>query len=435
MAAKFSALAANYYNLPPIDTESSIRVNRERRGFCGGCGTKVFSLRRSLAGYKKYIPLTIDGIVLHGRCLYCYPNLPTERGEIRGIDNRVIEGNVIGGREIPIATVVSLPQNMVDIDDDDSLSIDNHTNLESVSMPEPSAPPHEVIVGLKSPFDGIDCSQHFEDSFSKESDYKAEKKNNQQIFVDTNEQEGTTRSILKSMRDFPNCARTQCNAYRELNDIIFSNTKIKKFIGKVGGASAVLTNMQLHLDDAIVQQHACALLMTLAHKSDENRRNIVDLDGIEKTVNVLNHHPYNIDVICTVCGALWSFAFGDANAKLAVGNTGAIQMILSVAKLHLDRVKLHEWIMGLLSTIASEAANQQLILKCEGLNVIVDIMHVSARDPKILRYAYNFLFSFDDVCLCSCIADGAKIILKNILTSSPIECDRSRMLLETLGGM
>ena len=72
MAAKFNAIAANYYNLPPIDTDSTVRVKRERRGMCGGCGTKTYSFRRSIVGYKEYIPLTLDGIVPHSRCFYCY---------------------------------------------------------------------------------------------------------------------------------------------------------------------------------------------------------------------------------------------------------------------------------------------------------------------------------------------------------------------------
>ena len=386
MAAKFSALAANYYNLPPVDSEATIRLKREKRGLCGGCGSKTYLLRRNFVGYKEYIPLTMDGIVRNGRCLYCYPDAK-KNGE-QDDSMLVIDGEIVNEDKDSIAVEI-LPlryKSCIEADKNDQITNEIEYN------PEPSAPPlflmNEMQSDIRLNVNNASSTEQIRSNEQVPSNYK---ENDNRIKLERNDKPNLSsrmQDISQNLKRFPYCAHMQYEACKDLIAIILENAKMKTKILKYDIYSSLLIGMELCLDKVIVQQLACALIMISTHKNISNKKEIVILNGIEKIDKAMNHHSTNIDLICTACGALWSLSFDNVDAKKTIGdNTKIISLIISTMKSNSDTIKLFEWTLGFLHCLVSERSNQFYILQCDGLNVIDAAATTFESNQIIFKYA------------------------------------------------
>lgn len=384
--AKFNAVAANYYSFPPVDSEATIKINREKRGMCGGCGTRTFLFRRSLAGFKEYIPLTIEGIVHHGRCLYCYPEIKKKVEIMTNLQEKSLEQRPSLNCNIPkdIYNEITNETRIKDLDD-----------FEVHSMPEPSAPP---LLDSDYFLDEINSPQvylqekeapntppsqkksSFNEHHGKRGDYIEKQLHN-------NEVEQTIRTILNDMKALPHCAHTQFFAYKELSDVVLLDIRMGDFIRNVGGIPLLLTNMEIQLANVFVQQRACALLMILSHKNDKSRSTIVHQEGITQIIESMNRHSSNLDLICTGCGALWSITFSNNECRNKVVKSSIVPLILSLMELHIHQSKLHEWAIGLLHAIIVEEPNQKDIKNRSKLFMMAKIIEFNSSDMRIKRYA------------------------------------------------
>jgi len=372
MAAKFSAVAANYYSFPPVDSDATIKINREKRGMCGGCGTKIFSFRRSLAGFKEYIPLNIEGIVSHGRCLYCYPIVLSSNLDLTFPNNRILQQRLTENSGVPFPEGKEI-RAFSELDEGECFEVN--------SMPEPSAPPlldtspyQDKNVDLLNP---ILCDKEqgifnvketvFFTSFEKKEIINTSIKKN-------------IRIIINEMKHKTCCSYSQYLASERLFKILIRNISLRDYVGILGAIPLFFATMEIHYDNVLVQQRACALFMVLANKTDSNRKIIQQLNGVERIAKSIRYHCSNIDLICVGCGALWSLSFNNVKCRNAVRKSGTISLILKLMEQHIHDTKLHEWGIGLLHTVTLKEPNPNDIISKDAVLVLKKIMKINPLD-------------------------------------------------------
>lgn len=423
MSAKFSALAANFNKISSVDTEWTVKKNREKRGMCGNCGTRTYSIVRSPMSYgqKEYIPLTIDGVVRGGRCLYCFPDKTNNGSNFQQIyQYQPCQQNVelqsqyqdptttmynahtninslntafhqtSDNIQIPIASVLQLQY-----DDESCLDLNEGSSCED-SMPLPSAPLLEYqkdnhTLLLHSNKNGLVTNINEK----KRSNDLLEDSSRNIAVIENDDCKIIEEIINNIIKSGPNCPNKQLINVQNLNQMFLKKPRTRSFMSSQENMDVLLNVLVQYQKYEILEQHVCASIMILCQKTSKNRDILANLNSIDLVGKVLVKsivavslidHDNNIDKeqndvsknntnkkgesrmnsFCSSCAALWSLCLNhEGNQKSVIANSQDLvsNIVKGMCMYHDKSLDACSWSCGLLSVLSFDKSVQQTILK------------------------------------------------------------------------
>ena len=282
---------------------NSIGAQRESDGRCGDCGLQTHQVRVDpLTKSQVKIPLTVEGEVHRGRCLFCHPL--TNQQQL--FHHQMACLSETSSTRWSCSNSPSSPTRRVS-QLQPLLPLQQQQQQPSQTYHNPST---SVVQKCLSVIQGY----HFD-----------------------------ICDILMAMSHVPHdmliqekgCERLWILSWEEENSAA---------IGRTGGITVILNAMARFPMNAHLQQCGCESLQNLA-LNEYNRREICDLGGVQLTVQAMARHATVPGIQQCGCTALASIASSTMYAKThrrIIENSGGLQAILAAAKNFCDEESIVE---------------------------------------------------------------------------------------------
>jgi len=162
----------------------------------------------------------------------------------------------------------------------------------------------------------------------------------------------------------------QVAACEALFNLASNSTSNKTKIAALGGVTALLKAMSALMDDARVQEAACACLRMLT-PNQSNQTRIASAGGAERILEAMKKHPGDAEFLNQACWALCHLAYGHPENQKKMSSLGVCQALLASMRGHASSsgVQVHA-MWGLKNMCASIQENQVTLAEGECIDLI-----------------------------------------------------------------
>ena len=143
-------------------------------------------------------------------------------------------------------------------------------------------------------------------------------------------------NIIKQMLEEPDDTKIQESCCLRLADIA-KNDSHKIDISKRGGIEVIVLALQLHVGNAKVQKAGCEALNNLSYHSKQNIITIPSDGGIHAIIDAMKEHLCEADLQVQALQALYNLACNDRN-KCIILNENGVELIVNVMNNNRDNV-------------------------------------------------------------------------------------------------
>ena len=378
-----------------------LQEQRRKRGQCITCGQKVYEKRPFPL---KSIPLTVDQLVLNGRCLVCNP-LAQDSGQNYdgdgassandGGNNNV---NKTKGRRTSRRFATSTDTSITagrSSRPAQSIMIRN-SNRDDENGPDDRLAAMSKSKGHKSMFINsiskskkkITRNRSFELKKAIDEDdnpwmtsiQEGKSNKNADWSIPSN---GTKVGENDSKPAFDRRAQMQ-NIKPQLNETSEKDAQISTSIRKISTTSDVkeiVTEMQANPNVQDIQQEACKALGSLS-LSQTDRESVAEQGGLESIINAMQASPDDQNIQETSCRALWNLSALESNQR-DIAACGGIPIIIQAMEKFKTVPSLQEKAIAALSNLGAIEENQIIILEQGGVAAIIDAMNKNLEDIEV----------------------------------------------------
>ena len=122
----------------------------------------------------------------------------------------------------------------------------------------------------------------------------------------------------------------------------------------------------------------------LQHQGDEAKRAVRLAGGVQKMVDLLSKDNAQLRFLALLADCLEMLAFQHQESKLIIVSKHGTQQLVRLLQMHRNYEKLLFTICRLLKVLSVETSNKQVIIECNGMNVLGNMLeHPSSRCVKI----------------------------------------------------
>jgi len=150
-------------------------------------------------------------------------------------------------------------------------------------------------------------------------------------------------------------------------------------IFKSGGIPALIKMLSSPIDK-VVFYSLTTLHNILQHQGDEAKRAVRLAGGVQKMVDLLSKDNAQLRFLALLADCLEMLAFQHQESKLIIVSKHGTQQLVRLLQMHRNYEKLLFTICRLLKVLSVETSNKQVIIECNGMNVLGNLLeHPSSR--------------------------------------------------------
>jgi len=177
----------------------------------------------------------------------------------------------------------------------------------------------------------------------------------------------------------------QIAACGALSNLASNKTSNKTKVAALGGVTATLKAMSAFMDDARVQQAACACLRMLT-PDQANQTRIAKAGGAERILEAMKQHPGDAEMLNEACWALCHLAYGHPENQKKMSSLGVCQALLACMREHASSPGVQAHAMwGLKNMCASSQENQVTVAEGDCINLIRIALDRHAEEQSVVE--------------------------------------------------
>lgn len=156
---------------------------------------------------------------------------------------------------------------------------------------------------------------------------------------------------------------------------------------QVGGHLAVVSAMQTHSHNKLIQQSGIIVLLHASYRNDVIRRAIGKVEGIQAILRAMKHFSEEQDVQYQGMQALVSLMSERSNAILMVQRLVAIPFILEKINQHSDNDDILRWACELMKRLGRFNRLRRTIFEANAVETLANVLNTHKDNEKIQKAA------------------------------------------------
>lgn len=153
-------------------------------------------------------------------------------------------------------------------------------------------------------------------------------------------------------------------------------------IANAWGVEAVVSAMQHHPEDAIVQASGCGALQNIG-VAERTELRIAEVGGVEAVVAAMDGFPEDPDVQASGCGALQNIGIPSRETELRIAKSGGLEAIVMAMGNHAEDPMIQACGCGALQNVSFAPENKSKIRRIGGIEAVVRAMKNHEGDAQI----------------------------------------------------
>lgn len=242
--------------------------------------------------------------------------------------------------------------------------------------------------------------------------------------------------ISWAMKEFPDAISILKNGSTCLCNLAFGSEENKRRIGKIGGIDAVISSMNRFVDDSDIQARCCLALRNLTCGFRTNQWIAGRGRAMEAILRSMESMSGNKNVLYQGCVALANICANEPENRARACELGAARIVVGALRRNLENAALVEHGLTLFRnlSIENEENRKEIGNQC-GLELILGCMKVHRFNKKIVEkgcWALRYLLFSKDIRLLFGTHGGVESLIR-VLRDGSEHCDVSGAALIALG--